>query len=72
MASKVFVSMKMNEHGFRITIKDDGRGFVHGSLEFPGNGLVNMKKRMTDIEGEFIIKSKPGYGTLIELGVRMS
>jgi signal transduction histidine kinase len=72
MATKVFVSMKINQHGFRITIKDDGRGFDPGSLAFPGNGLVNMKKRMNDIEGEFLVNSKPGEGTVIELEVRMN
>jgi len=72
MATKVFVTMKMNAHSFRITIKDDGRGFDHGSLEFPGNGLMNMKKRMTDIEGEFLVKSKPGEGTVIKLVVQMN
>lgn len=68
-ASKVFISMKMNEHGFRIMIKDDGSGFDYGSLEFPGNGLINMKKRMYDIEGDFLIQSKTGEGTVIELVV---
>ncbi len=72
LATKVFVSIKMNENGFRITIRDDGKGFNHSSLEFPGNGLVNMKKRMHDIEGKFLVKSKPGDGTVIELGVRMN
>lgn len=72
MATNVTVSMKMNEHGFRITIKDDGRGFDPGSLEFPGNGLVNMKKRMNDIDGEFLVKSKQGEGTIIELVVRLN
>jgi signal transduction histidine kinase len=66
-ASKVFVSMRMNEHGFRVKIKDNGKGFDPTSPEFPGNGLINMKKRMNDIEGEFLIKSKTGEGTVIEL-----
>lgn len=67
VAQKVSVSMRMNEHGFRVMIKDDGKGFDHDSPEFPGNGLVNMKKRMSDIDGEFLIKSKTGEGTTIEL-----
>jgi len=68
-ASKVIISMKMNEHGFRIMIRDDGKGFDHDSLEFPGNGLINMKKRMNDIDGGFLLQSKTGEGTLIELVV---
>jgi signal transduction histidine kinase len=69
VAQKVSISMRMNGHGFRVMIKDDGKGFDHGSPEFPGNGLINMKKRMHDIEGEFLIKSKTGEGTVIELVV---
>lgn len=61
--------MRMNEHSFRVMIKDDGKGFEHESPEFPGNGLINMKKRMNDIEGKFLIKSKTGEGTVIELVV---
>ena len=61
----------MNEHGFRIRIKDDGKGFDPGKLEFPGNGLVNMKKRMNDIGGEIVIKSEVGVGTEIELVVSL-
>jgi len=66
-AKKVCINLEMNEHGFRISIKDDGHGFDPGKLEFPGNGLVNMKKRMNDIGGEFVIRSKIGEGTEIEL-----
>ncbi len=58
-------------HGFRILIKDDGKGFDPDKLEFPGNGLMNMKKRMNDIGGEIVIRSEPGFGTEIELIVSL-
>jgi len=67
VAQKVWISMKMNENGFSIMIRDNGRGFNYASLEFQGNGLINMKKRMSDVEGEFMIQSKSGEGTVIEL-----
>ena len=68
-SKKVQVSLVLDEHGFRILIKDDGKGFDPEKLEFPGNGLVNMKKRMKDIGGEFVIRSDVGGGTEIELVV---
>jgi signal transduction histidine kinase len=71
-AAKILISMKMNEHGFSIIIKDDGRGFDPGKLEFPGNGLVNMKKRMNDIGGEFKIRAQAKDGTEIELVVLLN
>jgi signal transduction histidine kinase len=66
-AAKVWISMKMNEHGFKIDLKDDGAGFDPGNLEFPGNGLINMRKRMKDIGGDFKITSALGKGTEIEI-----
>jgi signal transduction histidine kinase len=66
-ASEVRVSLVLNEDGFRILIKDNGRGFEPDKLEFPGNGLINMKKRMNDIGGEIVIRSKAGEGTEIEI-----
>ncbi len=66
-ASQVWISMKMNEHGFIISIKDDGTGFDPGNLEFPGNGLINMRKRMYDIGGDFKITSASSMGTEIEI-----
>jgi len=70
-ATKVQISLVMNQNGFRILIKDDGKGFDPGRLEFPGNGLVNMKKRMNDIGGEIVIKSEVDLGTEIELIVSL-
>jgi signal transduction histidine kinase len=54
---------------FIITIRDNGKGFDSDKLEFPGNGLVNMKKRMNDIGGDLLIRSKAGEGTEIKLVV---
>jgi signal transduction histidine kinase len=71
-ATQVRISLKMNEHKLVITIKDDGKGFDPADLEYPGNGLINMKKRMNDIGGDFSISSKIGKGTEIVLVVNKS
>lgn len=68
-ATKVLISLHINTPGFQVLIKDDGAGFDLGNLEFPGNGLINMNKRMKDIGGSFKISSEPGKGTEIELGI---
>jgi signal transduction histidine kinase len=68
-ATQLSISLIMNEPGFNIIIKDDGIGFDPANLEFPGNGLVNMKKRMADIGGEFFIITSTGKGTEIKLFV---
>jgi signal transduction histidine kinase len=71
-ATMVRVSLVLNEHRFRILIKDNGNGFEADKLEFRRNGLVNMKKRMNDIGGEIVIRSNPGEGTDIELVVLLN
>ena len=68
-AQEVKISLQKNEQTFTITVKDNGNGFDPKKLEFPGNGLLNMKKRMTDIEGEFRIFSEAGAGTELKFVV---
>jgi signal transduction histidine kinase len=68
-AQEVKISLQKNEQTFTITVKDNGNGFDPKKLEFPGNGLLNMKKRMTDIGGEFRIFSEAGAGTELKFVV---
>lgn len=52
----------------RFTLEDDGRGFDpaaarSGSRNGSGNGLENMKRRATRIDGQLELESAPGHGT---------
>jgi len=51
-----------------IAIKDDGKGFDPATAP-PGNGLQNMKQRLDDIKGRFVIESNPGQGTKVVLSL---
>jgi signal transduction histidine kinase len=66
-ATRVDLRLAVEDLRFTISIKDNGNGFDMEKLDFPGNGLMNMKKRMDDIGGEIVIKSEPGSGSEIEL-----
>jgi len=66
-ATRVDIRFSILDSRFSISIRDDGKGFDPEKLEFPGNGLVNMKKRMKDIGGEIVIRSEVGAGTEVEL-----
>jgi signal transduction histidine kinase len=70
-ASNVSIRLKIEDDGFKIEIKDDGKGFDPDKLEFPGNGLVNMKKRMEDIGGEILIRSQKVEGTEIIIDIKL-
>jgi ligand-binding sensor domain-containing protein/signal transduction histidine kinase len=54
-----------------ISIRDDGKGFEKNN-SFAGNGLNNMKQRITDIKGKIEINSAPQKGTEIILQVPLT
>ncbi len=63
-ANKVVMKFELNED-LRIIIRDDGLGFNPEKNDSFGNGISNIKKRMTEIQGEMkIIQDK---GTMIIL-----
>jgi two-component sensor histidine kinase len=49
-----------------VLIQDNGCGF-QAEQKFTGSGLVNLKRRLSDIGGKCSIKSELGQGTTIEL-----
>ncbi|WP_299368238.1 tetratricopeptide repeat protein [Winogradskyella sp.] len=63
---KVNVSKEVSNYVFRIS--DDGKGFDLNKTK-RGNGLSNMEKRASEINGGLKIKSEPNKGTIIELSV---
>ena len=57
-----------------ITVEDDGQGFplptsVPGAQHAGRSGLANMRRRVEDLGGRFVIESRPRGGTRIELAV---
>ena len=46
----------------QLQLVDDGRGF-DPHTEHEGFGLIGMKERVEQMNGEFIIRAKPGVGT---------
>lgn len=66
-ATSVEVSFTLKGKILRIVIHDNGAGFDMSSVHAFGNGLINMRKRMEEIDGSFTISSMPGKGTTIVL-----
>lgn len=65
-ASKVTIKMNKKENETHIKISDNGRGIKSG-INKKGIGIENMKKRMAEINGQFILESKINVGTTIIL-----
>lgn len=65
-ASHIVINAEKFQEGLKIEIKDDGKGFDTENVDL-GNGLLNMKKRMEEIGGNFAIHSEIGKGTSVNV-----
>ena len=55
----------------KITVQDNGRGFQLTGCHL-GNGLTNMKRRMQDIGGSFLVESRQEGGTNVQLNLLLT
>jgi signal transduction histidine kinase len=69
-ATEVVVDIKFTNDLLVITIRDDGNGFKTVG-DFSGNGLINMKKRLSEIGGDCMVESQLGKGTAIQMSVKI-
>jgi signal transduction histidine kinase len=64
--SRLDISISYEKHSVRLSIHDNGRGFMK-SGDLLGFGLRGMRKRAAAISGRLEIASQPGEGTRIEV-----
>ncbi|HTQ51528.1 MAG TPA: ATP-binding protein, partial [Candidatus Acidoferrales bacterium] len=72
-ATHARIAMAPRNSAFEIRIEDDGKGFTLPAFEstteppaaVPGDGLINMRRRLTDIGGSCRIESATGEGTRV-------
>ncbi|TMI65086.1 MAG: DUF2225 domain-containing protein [Bacteroidetes bacterium] len=67
-ADKALFNIKGEKNNLTMLIHDNGKGF-DTRQSTTGNGLKNMKKRADEMGAQFLIDSKPGDGTTIELKI---
>jgi two-component system, sensor histidine kinase LadS len=66
--TQISINLKLNEKQVCLEIIDNGTGFdVEKTKIDPHYGLLNMQKRVSEIEGKLLIKSEIGKGTKIEV-----
>jgi two-component system, NarL family, sensor histidine kinase YdfH len=67
-ASTVHIHINFQPEDVRIVVEDDGRGFdlEHGFRQNSW-GLLGMQERATLLDGQFILRSSPNHGTVIEI-----
>ncbi len=55
-AKNINIQVERHNDNIQITINDDGKGFDLATTE-KGNGLLNMQKRIEEINGKFSLQS---------------
>lgn len=67
-ASHVLLKIERSAATIRLIIEDDGRGFDPRKMHAcDGNGLFNMRERTELLNGQIVIKARPGKGTVIRV-----
>ena len=70
--SRISVSLERKGAMLTMTVKDNGKGFDPASPNSAlsgGNGLMNMKSRAKEMNGQVLISSGPGDGTEVKLEI---
>ena len=65
-ATRVWVSLRVDDDMLLLSIRDDGVGGAHASR---GSGLTGLRDRIEALGGTFRIESPTGSGTLIEVEI---
>jgi signal transduction histidine kinase len=67
-ANEVYVDLHEDASHLSLVISDNGQGFNPTELS-AGNGLNNMRQRISNLEGSADIVSQPGRGTTIMISL---
>jgi signal transduction histidine kinase len=66
-AKAAWLRLRLEPGHFTLEIEDNGRGLSPGATEKGRNGLRNMRKRLEDVGGEFVIGPGAEGGTRVSL-----
>jgi signal transduction histidine kinase len=70
--ARAWLSLKTNHRQVCATIQDDGPGFDPASVGRNGRfGLQTIKERAESVGGSFVIESRPGAGTRLQVTIPM-
>lgn len=69
-AASIEVALRETGRTLELTVRDDGRGFDTAAAGArAGLGLASMRERVKAANGRLEIRSRPGSGTTIEVGM---
>ncbi len=67
-ATEVRLGLRLEAGQLRLSVRDNGRGF-NPAVPGGGNGLGNLRKRLTGLGGRCEIDSSPAAGTTVSLSL---
>jgi signal transduction histidine kinase len=70
-ASRCSIRCVLDGSDFKLAIQDNGKGIpleLDGRLD-RGHGMASMKHRAKQLQGQCLVESGPGYGTVIRLTI---
>ncbi|HET9821502.1 MAG TPA: ATP-binding protein [Burkholderiaceae bacterium] len=70
-ASRCSIRCSIDQGDFKLAIQDNGKGIpleLDGRLD-RGHGMSSMKHRAKQLQGQCLVESGPGYGTVIRLTI---
>lgn len=70
-ATEVCINVGITSRDLKIKIADNGGGFVMAAEGGEGDGLRNMRQRMSDIGGGCDIQTALGKGTTVALALKL-
>jgi signal transduction histidine kinase len=70
-ATEVHLRFAVRGPLFRVVIRDNGCGFNPREGKSTRHGLGNMKQRAVESGMRCVIRSAPGKGTVVALGLRL-
>ena len=70
-ASRILICCNQEGNSLQFIIKDDGRSF-DPAMKYKGNGLSNIRRRITELSGNLAIDSSNGSGTTFTYGISLN
>jgi len=65
-ATKIIVYLEKDDDGVRLEVRDNGKGFDIAAVAVQsGIGLIGMRQRVSQFDGELKVRSKVGEGTSV-------
>jgi signal transduction histidine kinase/ligand-binding sensor domain-containing protein len=69
-ATRIEIAIQLEGKHLTVEIRDNGVGFDPATIE-RGNGLYNMERRAAAMKAKLSLESRPAYGTVVAVSVRI-